>query len=261
MSRTTGLLYLCLSLFGLLSSTEAFAQLPDTTARKLFFEMEPSSGNPNNLPVDTNSRSYKRKMRLANSAEKGLINWTNLPYFMDDLMFIGGLNRSDLHYSEDFKNIRVANGWNIGVENYYPLIPKAFLHYGLNISRQSFTHFGHSVNIRQLNLPLIMAYELPVFRNFDFRFLLGGQLSFFRRGEYEFGQTVTPDFNLLFDDRNFQSFDFGMNFGLSMEYNDFYGRLRNYTGTRKLDLTDTGMLSSWHIELGYFPFRKLRSVR
>lgn len=256
------LLLCCFCLIRLFGASAAFAQLPDTTARKLSFEVDPSSGNPNNLPVDSNSRSFNRKNQLATQKENSFINWSNLPYFMDDLMFIGGLNRSGLHYSNEFRNLRVGNGWNFGIENYYPLLPKTFFHYGLNFSRHTFTHYNFDIQLRQLNVPLIMAYELPVFRNFDFRFLLGGQLSFFRRGGYNIPSTVTPqDGILIFDGYDYQRFDLGMCFGLSMEYNDLYGRIRNYTGTRKLIPNDTGMLNSWHIEIGYFPFRKLRNVR
>ena len=247
--------------FGLCSVT-AFAQLPDTSARKLTNQFEPSTGNPYNLPVDSSSKYFERQVTTTKAKGNQWIDWSNLPYFMDDLMFIGSLNRTGLHYSNEFRNLRVANGYTLGFEIYYPLLPKAFLHYGLSMSRNTFEHNGIAVRLRQLNLPFIMAYELPVFRDFDFRFLLGGQMSFFRRGDYEWPNTGTPDFNLFwFEGRDFQSFDLGMCFGLSMEYNNFYGRLRNFTGTRKLDPADTGMINSWHIELGYFPFRKLRSMR
>lgn len=245
-----------------LCSAVVFAQLPDTSARKLPFQIEPSTGNPYNLPVDSNSKYFDRQETSGKAKGNQWIDWSNLPYFMDDLMFIGSLNRTGLHYSNEFRNLRVANGYTLGFEIYYPLLPKAFLHYGLSMSQNSFEHNGIAVRLRQLNLPFIMAYELPVLRAFDFRFLLGGQMSLFRCGDYRWPTTFIPNNDVFwFNDNNFQALDLGMCFGLSMEYNNFYGRLRNYTGTRKLDPADTGMINSWHIELGYFPFRKLRSTR
>jgi hypothetical protein len=252
------------SLLLCLFATIATAQMPDTSSRPRPFMVEPSSGNPYGIAEDQIRAAQKKAGRNSN------LNWNNLPYFMDDLMLVGGLNRTGIHYSNHFRQLRVDNGFNLGFENYVPMLPKAFLHYGLFFNHASIRYTATddrngTIKLNKLDIPVFMAYELPVFRQFDWRFFLGAQVSY-RIGGASVnlppaeGITTMPIVS-AFDPTRFQRFDLGMNFGLSMEYNSWYGRIRNFTGTRKLDVNDTGMLNSWHIEVGYFLFRNLRGGR
>lgn len=184
-----------------------------------------------------------------------------LPYFLDDVMIVGGINRSGLYFSDQFRELSYGNGYNIGAEGYLPLGKITFLNYGMHFSQRTFYHFQNSkvrFDNHYLDFPLYVSFSLPELKRIDWRFFLGTQvtyrLSFNQVGEYPF---LVDDF-FQFKGRRFKNLDGGMTFGLSAEARDFFFRLRSYVGVNNLDELDQGAMNSFNIELGYFLFRKYR---
>ena len=106
-----------------------------------------------------------------------------------------------------------------------------------------------------------MAYELPEFNAFDWRFMLGFQMSF--RVDSEQSQPYPDD---IMSDENaviyrvseFHRVDPGLVFGTSTEFRSGYVRFRGFTGFAKLVRARQGMMYAFHLEFGYFIFRNLR---
>lgn len=191
----------------------------------------------------------------------------NLPYFYDDVMVIGGLNMSSLLFSNRYKELGIRRGWSLGVEGYYPILERAFLVSGINFEQVGFSHKEYDVNftLSHINIPILVAYELPALRDFDWRLFLGTQISFYTGGQAdnEYGD-VGDVFRYSPDDLT--PFDFGFSFGLSWERTNYYLRLRGNFGMMKRFTTlhpetgvgDTGMMQTFQIEFGYLLFRPLR---
>ncbi|MCH8546229.1 MAG: PorT family protein [Cryomorphaceae bacterium] len=191
----------------------------------------------------------------------------NLPYFYDDLMIVGGLNQSSLHFSNHYRELGIRSGWSLGLEGYYPILERAFLVSGINFGQVGFSHEKHDINftLSQINIPILVAYELPVLRDFDWRIFLGTQISIYTggRANNEYGD-IEDVFRYELDDLT--PFDFGFSFGLSWERSNYYLRLRGYLGMMKrfnslhpeTGVGDMGMMQTFSIEFGYLLFRPLR---
>ncbi|TVQ76123.1 MAG: PorT family protein [Flavobacteriales bacterium] len=204
------------------------------------------------------------------------INWGNLPYEFDDIMIIGGLNMSSLNFSNYFRELGTVGGWQIGFEGYYPIGEKVFFNTGMMYARTGFLHkdFDVRINSHQLVVPFLFAYELPIFRSFDWRIFFGGQVSY-NVGFSSFGLYPEEGNFFRYETEEMNRFDLGMNYGLSLERDSYYMRLRGYFGTVKVTngifpgerdpqtnpyggIGDTGMMQAFFIEFGYFLFRPLR---
>ena len=178
---------------------------------------------------------------------------------MDDLMFIGGLNQSTLAYSIEHRDIDYGGGFHIGAEAYLPIVEKAFMHFGVSYAMRSFSISDRRYMMHNLEFPLIFAYELPEFRRFDWRFLIGfqvnGNINSTERGNFE---SINGNYRYRADE--FRTFDFGLTAGLSGEYRDFYLRFRTYFGSLSLIDEDSATTAFFQIDFGYFIFRKFRNL-
>jgi hypothetical protein len=197
----------------------------------------------------------------------GVIPWHNLPFVFDDIMVVGGINQSGLHFSNQYRELSTIGGWQLGAEGYYPIGERLFLVTGAGYAQSGMQHAEHDVRIRfhQINVPVLFAYELPVLRSFEWRLFLGTQFSYTTSADQS---GVYPEDGMMFryniDDIN--RMGFGFTFGLSWEHRDFYLRLRGYMGMVKrftnlhpeTQIGDTGMMQTFQIEFGYFLFRPLR---
>jgi hypothetical protein len=190
---------------------------------------------------------------------------TSLNKFLDDVFIYGGFNTSGIYYSNHFRHLSYNNGLSIGAEKFFPLRDKYALFTGLNYTNKNFLMrknlIQQKINNSYLEVPITLAIELPVFRNFDFRFLLGGNLSYRINSKIanNFDQnTFIDDDIFVYDNNRFQTFDFGWHFGVSAEYKNFIGRIRVLSNFNKLDINDQGMLNTISFELGYYIFRGLK---
>ncbi|MGY6741426.1 MAG: outer membrane beta-barrel protein [Cecembia sp.] len=185
--------------------------------------------------------------------------WSNLPYFMDDLKVIVGVNRSGIYWSDQFRDLNYGSGVLLGLEGFIPMGNISFFHYGMHYSTRNFSHLDQvSFRTNHLDFPIFASFSLPEFRSIDWRFLLGTQLSA-RVGASQSGvYPVGPQDQFQFDTNDFKNFDGGMLFGLSAEKNDFYFRLRSYVGVNKVDRKDQGGINVFYIDFGYFLFRQYR---
>lgn len=193
-------------------------------------------------------------------------------YLLDDIFFTAGINRGGVFYSNHYSSLNDENGFNFTLESYTPVSNKAFFNFGLGFTQRSFSHtIVHSNDEKDvffqnnfIEAPLYFSFELPVFREFDFRFNLGAQLAVRTNtnqvGEYP-ASYLQDEENFSYDVNNFSSFDGGMNFGLSAEYNGFYLRLRNASGIASIYRNEQGMLHAFYIDFGFFFLRKIREGR
>ncbi len=209
---------------------------------------------------------------LLNSQESinSRFNFDFLEYMIEDTYFTVGINRGGVFWSNHYSDLSDGNGFNFGIETYTPLMNKSFLNFGILFSQKRFSHLpkGFSENHRiefqnnTLEFPLFASFELPVLREYDFRFNLGVQfnyrLSTNRVNEYQEEVTNSDVFFYPIDGR-YKNFDGGMLFGLSAERNNFYFRLRSASGSNNFYSSEQGMLHAFYIDFGYFLFRKLRT--
>ena len=192
-------------------------------------------------------------------------------YVLDDIFFVAGINRGGVFWSNHYASLNDENGFNIGVETYTPVSNKVFLNYGLGYTQRSFSHSikfeDVSTNVLFQNhfieVPLYFSFELPVFREFDFRFNLGAQFAYrlSTSQKKEYPSAYLDNGNFAYNINAFNSFDGGMNFGLSAEYNGFYLRLRNASGNASIYRNEQGMLHAFYIDFGYFFIRKIRDIK
>lgn len=190
-----------------------------------------------------------------------------LPYFIDDIYIAGGLNQSGLYYSNHHRNLNFSGGFQLYLESYLPLMRKAFVHYGFGYAQRRFNHSithneertTHQVINHFIEVPLYVAYEIPMFSKVDTRFFVGTQLNFRAgsklRNDYELD---LPETQYRFNPNQFKWFDAGFLFGLSAEYKDIFMRFKGYFGANNLQTPDTGMFSAVYIDFGYFFLRGLR---
>lgn len=198
------------------------------------------------------------------------VNLDFLEYLIDDTYFTAGLNRGGVFWSNHYSDISDGNGFNFGIESYTPLMNKSFLNFGVIFSQKRFSHLpkGFTEDNRiefqnnTLEFPLFASFELPVLRDYDFRFNLGVQLNYRlgtnRINEYQ-DEVINSEVFYYPMDGRYKRFDGGMLFGLSAERNNFYFRLRSASGMNNFYSSEQGMLHAFYIDFGYFLFRKLRS--
>ena len=181
-----------------------------------------------------------------------------LPYIMDDFMFIGGLNQSILAYSIAHRDIKYRGGFQVGFEVYTPISNKSFLHGGLMLAQRGFELRLNKFYTYRLEIPVIVAYELPEFRKIDFRFILGAQFA------TQVAHEQILDSSDVLNDRyfsdQFKPLDIGFTAGLSAEYRDIFLRFRGTIGANNLVKYDSATIASFQFEIGYFLFRKFRSI-
>jgi hypothetical protein len=179
----------------------------------------------------------------------------------DDRYLIGGLNYSGIYYSKNFRQLGYSPGYFVGMEQYFPSTGKYFTTVGVHLVNHPFVHHVLMDKVRfqniYLELPLAFSYELPVFKTFDLRFMLGGF------GSLRLKSWSSKDYPNGFDEHRydvaaFSRTDFGWLFGVSMEYDNFIIRLRSVSGFKKLDRNEQGMMHGLSIESGYFLFREKR---
>jgi hypothetical protein len=185
---------------------------------------------------------------------------SKLPYFMDDLMIIGGLNRSGLYFSDNFRDLSYGSGFQLGIEGFLPLGNITFFDYGIQYAQRNFKHDSNDILFKNhfLEFPIYVSFALPELRRIDWRFFLGTQLTY-RLSSSQSGSYVLLDSNTFtFDPQRFKRLDGGMTFGLSAEANDIYMRVRSFVGVNNLDRNDQGAMNAFYIEVGYFLFRKYR---
>ncbi|MBX2946553.1 MAG: outer membrane beta-barrel protein [Cyclobacteriaceae bacterium] len=187
------------------------------------------------------------------------IDWNNLPYSFDDMTLLVGINTSGIYYSNNYRELSYITGYSIGVEDFIPVFERAFFHFGLKYTRRGFEHSDYHVKFKTHNIdvPLFLSYELPALRMNDLRLLIGSQLVF-RTGSTTEGAYTSPGDYYRYYPTQFSNFDFGFMFGLSAEFNNFYTTVRSFSGFVKLMPDDTGMNSTFSLEVGYFIFRNLR---
>lgn len=194
------------------------------------------------------------------------LNKSNFEKFTEDIFVFGGFNTSGIYYSNHFRQLSYNNGFVLGLEKFIPLKDKYSLFSGLNLTQKNFVmrekSIEQNINNTYIEIPISVAIELPVLKLIDFRFNLGGQLS------YRINSNIKNNFDLnnpenldffIYDNNHFQNFDFGWNFGVSGEYKNFIGRIRVLTNFNKLDLRDQGMLNTIQFEIGYFLFRSINN--
>ena len=184
----------------------------------------------------------------------------DLPYFFDDIMIIGGVNRSGLYMSNEFRSLNYGNGFNIGLEGFTPLGKITFIDYGIHFTQRSFFHDRNSVQFRNnyLDFPLYVSYSLPELTSINWRFFLGTQFTYLLSSNQIGNYLNDSQVNFQFDPNRFKRFDFGLNFGLSAEVKYYFFRVRSYIGANNLDSSDQGSMNSFYMEFGYFLFRKYR---
>ena len=205
------------------------------------------------------------------------LNLEYLSYLIDDIYVTAGINRGGIMFSNYFRDLRDDNGINFGVESYFPLQDKMFLNFGVNYLQTQFGHVSSLVEEDEkvvfknhiLEMPLYGSFELPIMRSFDFRFLLGIHLNYrlMTESDREYPSVVT-ELGPYKDGGNFhypaseemRRFNGGMYFGLSWERSNVYFRLRSSSGFNNLHRNEQGMLHSFHIDLGVFPFRLVKNI-
>jgi hypothetical protein len=184
---------------------------------------------------------------------------------LDDTYIISGLNFSGLYYSKNFRQLSYAPSYFVGIEQYFPSKGKFFTSFGLNVSNRPFRHHTPQnaliFNNLYADVPLSFSYELPVFRNFDFRFIVGGffslRLASWTRSSYSDSFLDDPS-NFAYNTADFKRTDFGWHFGLSAEHKNYIFRLRCLSGFNNLDRREQGMINGLSMEMGYFLFRDKR---
>ena len=215
----------------------------------------PVSAQTDSLTVNEDSVVNEERNLLVTSTF-----WGELPYFFDDLMVVVGYGRSGVYMSRFYPDTKRIGGLVLGIENYFPVLPKAFLHYGVHTTSRGLLHTPYDVKLRTqyLDVPLFLSYELPELRQYNLSVQLGmqysGQLSGRLRGAYP------DDFTFRYDPAQLRKHHLGYVFGLSLEHKSWYGRVRMLPTLTKLVANDQGMNTSLQIEFGFFPFRNLRKV-
>lgn len=195
------------------------------------------------------------------------IDFSRKSYLLGDLAVIVQGNRSGVGMSRVFRELGFSNGFGMSIESYAPIMPMAFLNYGIGYSNKGFRfspdELDSDVHFRMnfIEVPLFLSYELPELRAVDFRFLIGTQLS------YMFGANQNGDYSPsllenrtlhIYDAENFTPFDFGLLFGMSFEYKAFYLRFKGVVGTVMLDAPNTGQFNAFSLDVGVFPFRLIQ---
>ncbi|MCH8554054.1 MAG: outer membrane beta-barrel protein [Schleiferiaceae bacterium] len=182
---------------------------------------------------------------------------------LDDTYVFGGAGLTGIYYSNNFRHLSYTSGWVGGIEQVLPFGRKTMVATGLSVaSRNALYQPGKKkvqLNNIYLDIPLSTNLELPILRPLDFRIIFGANAAFRIysniTGDYDGVFAEVPEAH-FYQTENFQNFDFGWFFGLSLQYKKFVFRARSYSGFGKLDRTEQGMLNSFTFEVGYYLFRK-----
>ena len=193
------------------------------------------------------------------------IDFSRVSYMLGDVMVVGNYCRTFVGMSRDYQDLSAAHGFGINFESYTPLMPKAFFNYGVGYTNKGFTHtpppLGQAIDYRlhYLEVPFYLSYELPELRDLDLRFCIGGQLSYLVHASssgpldelraMEYGRHI-------FEPDGFTALDIALLFGLSIERGKFFGRARGVVGSAMVSAPNTGQMTAFHLDLGYFPFRR-----
>ena len=185
-----------------------------------------------------------------------------LPYFFDDIMVVFGVSNSGVYYTPNYESLAHVPGLKLGLESYFPVFPRAFLHFGVLGNRRGFEHAsaGRTFNSLFIEMPLFLSYELPELEFMDWRFIAGTKFAYLMSTESLDSGAGHQEAEDLFhyDPESFNHLDWGFYVGMSFEKRNFYLRISSYTGVVKLVPTDQGMRAEFSLDLGFFPFRSLR---
>jgi hypothetical protein len=192
---------------------------------------------------------------------------SKLAFFLNDTYFVAGGGLAGIYHSNNYRQLRYAPGFEFGIEQYFPMQRKMFLSLGLHFAQRNFIHAveGGEARFRNyyLDFPVNTSFELPILRQFDFRFILGAQagvkLWSAQASDYPHSYTANGE-GFAYSTKRFHGGDLGWNFGLSGEHRNLIVRLRSYTGFVKIDGSEQGMLNSFNFELGYFFLRNEKHI-
>ena len=192
----------------------------------------------------------------------GNLDLRNLPYEFDDIMLVVHGNRTGLQFSKDYKNLNYSNGFGIGLEAIVPVVEKIFFHYGLIYSSHNFTQ-NSGVNELRFNqqfleVPTMFAWEMPIFRQWDWRIHLGANTRYMLKAQRTSGEYIEGENWVVFDENEFWRWDLHFNFATSIERYNCYLRLRGTFGTFPLFSGATESRAGFYLDFGYFLFRNLR---
>lgn len=188
----------------------------------------------------------------------------SLRYAKEDVNIGFGMNSSGVYTSKYRHDLSMGAGFQFFAGAYLPYADNMFLHVQLGLSFQQFQQKAgdNSLNFSMLflELPVYISAQLPMSNSFESRFLLGWQsnlmLNATQKGEYpEFWGD--DDSRLIYNTADFMRVDFGLYFGFAAEYRRWMIRTSCHVGINSLINSDTGMLNTFKLEIGYFLFRKL----
>jgi hypothetical protein len=200
-------------------------------------------------------------------SEKSSI-WQNfkqsLSYAKDDISFGTGINTSGIYMSKYQRDTKMGAGTQIFSGIYLPYSDNMFFHAQLGFSYQQFQHrvLNNTINVDLffLELPLFISAQLPISNTVETRFLLGWQSNLMLGSNQKeaYPENWTSDGSgIAYSSSNMMRTDFGLYFGLGAEYKRWMFRFSGFTGIRKIVESDTGMINTFKLEIGFFPFRKL----
>lgn len=202
------------------------------------------------------------------SQEERLSHWQNfkqsLTYAKEDVNFGAGVNISGIYTSKYRKETSMGAGAQFFTGIYLPYSDNMFFHAQLGLGYQQFQHhaFERTINIDMflLELPLYISAQLPVSNIFETRFLLGWQSNLIlgsnQRNDYPEDWSIDGS-GIEYSPNNLMRADFGFYFGLGVEYQKWLFKVTGFTGIKKIIAADTGMINTFKLEIGFFPFRKL----
>jgi hypothetical protein len=195
-------------------------------------------------------------------------SWHNfkqsLGYAKEDINFGLGVNTSGIYMSKYRRDTEMGAGGQIFSGIYLPYSDNMFFHAQLGLAYQQFQHnaLNSKINIDMffLELPLFISAQLPISNTVETRFLVGWQSNLLigsnQRGSYTENWSSEGS-GIQYNPNNLMRADFGFYFGFGIEYQRWLFRVSGFTGIKKLVEIDTGMINTFKLEIGFFPFRKL----
>ncbi len=211
--------------------------------------------------------SFLSTSSLTMSQEEKLTHWQNfkqiLSYAKEDINFGVGSNTSGIYTSKYRRETSMGAGAQIFSGIYLPYSDNMFFHTQIGLAYQQFQHHtiesALSVDMFFLELPLYISAQLPVANAFETRFHLGWQSNFLLgsnlRGQYPENWSA-EDSGIEYVSNQLLRADFGFYFGFGVEYQKWMFRVSGFTGIKKIVEKDSGMLNTFKIDIGFFPFRK-----
>lgn len=188
---------------------------------------------------------------------------SKVSFFLDDTYIMGGVNLGGVSYSNHARNLSYGIGPVFGIEQYFPLSGKVFLTAGINASQLNFRYSAEPGQVEAsswyMNIPISTAWELPIWRRYDFRMILGAFVGMRLDSEvrgYDNFPAENSDY-FTYNKSDFHRFDVGWSFGASMEHRNVILRIRSFTGFINIDKKDQGVINTFNLEIGYFLFRSI----